>query len=202
MLQPRVSFLYKTGLRSRFARIFAGSAGIDPYSRRRRTCTRTSSAGARLPGKGSTTSTRFTRPRAGRFPENSILSHDLIESNFAALRAGDGRGSVRRVSRQVPRLREPRAPLDSRRLATPSRGSAGASRQPPDGCGTSVTAARQVEGLRQPPAERRLRRPGRAARARAGRCCRGRRGHGRSRRLRSSCCRWCSNSSTPRSAWC
>jgi cyclic beta-1,2-glucan synthetase len=32
VLQPRVSFLYRTGMRSRFARIFAGSAGIDPYS--------------------------------------------------------------------------------------------------------------------------------------------------------------------------
>ena len=32
VLQPRVSFLYRTGMRSRFARVFAGSAGIDPYS--------------------------------------------------------------------------------------------------------------------------------------------------------------------------
>ena len=32
VLQPRVSFLYRTGMRSRFARTFAGSAGIDPYS--------------------------------------------------------------------------------------------------------------------------------------------------------------------------
>src|SRR5262249_41734283 len=32
VLQPRVSFLYKTGWRSLFARLYAYSAGIDPYS--------------------------------------------------------------------------------------------------------------------------------------------------------------------------
>ena len=83
IIQPRVSFLYKSGLRSLFARIFAGSAGIDPYS------TATSDLYQDLFGTGSFTGKglydidAFQATAGHAFPENHILSHDLIESNFA-----------------------------------------------------------------------------------------------------------------------
>ncbi|MFO0880853.1 MAG: glucoamylase family protein [Gemmataceae bacterium] len=83
IFQPRVSFLYKTGWRSLFARLFAFSAGIDPYS------TAVSDTYMDLFGRGTFTGKGLYEidafeATAGRaFPENHILSHDLIESNFA-----------------------------------------------------------------------------------------------------------------------
>lgn len=83
VLQPRVSFLYRTGFRSHFARWFAGSVGIDPYS------SATSDTYMDLFGKGSFTGKglydvdAFAATVGQAFPENRILSHDLIESNYA-----------------------------------------------------------------------------------------------------------------------
>jgi cyclic beta-1,2-glucan synthetase len=83
LLQPRVSFLYRTGFRSWFAAIFAGSAGIDPYA------TAVSDTYMDLFGRGSYTGKGLYEidpfeATAGRaFPDNHILSHDLIESNYA-----------------------------------------------------------------------------------------------------------------------
>lgn len=83
VLQPRVSFLYRTGFRSFFARWFAGSTGIDPYS------SAASDTYMDLFGKGSFTGKglydvdAFAATAGMAFPENRILSHDLIESNYA-----------------------------------------------------------------------------------------------------------------------
>src|SRR5262249_43731818 len=83
VLQPRVSFLYEAGLRSLFARILAGLAGIDPYA------TAVSDVYMDLFGAGSFTGKglyhvdAFEAVTAPAFPEGHILSHDLIESNFA-----------------------------------------------------------------------------------------------------------------------
>ncbi|VTT97780.1 glycosyltransferase 36 : Cellobiose phosphorylase OS=Singulisphaera acidiphila (strain ATCC BAA-1392 / DSM 18658 / VKM B-2454 / MOB10) GN=Sinac_1249 PE=4 SV=1: Glycoamylase: CBM_X: Glyco_transf_36: GT36_AF: CBM_X: Glyco_transf_36: GT36_AF [Gemmataceae bacterium] len=83
VLQPRVSFLYKTGLRSRFARIFAGSAGIDPYSSASSDVYQDLFGWGTFTGKGLYDVDAFHATAGTAFPENSILSHDLIESNFA-----------------------------------------------------------------------------------------------------------------------
>ncbi|VTS01618.1 glycosyltransferase 36 : Cellobiose phosphorylase OS=Singulisphaera acidiphila (strain ATCC BAA-1392 / DSM 18658 / VKM B-2454 / MOB10) GN=Sinac_1249 PE=4 SV=1: Glycoamylase: CBM_X: Glyco_transf_36: GT36_AF: CBM_X: Glyco_transf_36: GT36_AF [Gemmata massiliana] len=83
ILQPRVSFLYKTGLRSRFARIFAGSAGIDPYSSASSDVYQDLFGWGTFTGKGLYDLDAFHATAGGAFPENSVLSHDLIESNFA-----------------------------------------------------------------------------------------------------------------------
>ena len=70
-----------------------GSRGCSPASRastrtraRSPTSTRTCSAKARSSARASTTSTRSTRRSAAGFPENRILSHDLLEGAYA--RAG------------------------------------------------------------------------------------------------------------------
>ena len=69
--------------RSLFARVWTGSAGIDPYT------AAVSDVYKDLFGTGSFTGKGHLRPRRVRsrrrrgFPENCILSHDLIEGNFA-----------------------------------------------------------------------------------------------------------------------
>jgi cyclic beta-1,2-glucan synthetase len=83
VLQPRVSFHLTATTRSRFSRLLAASAGIDPYA------TAVSDHYMDLFGSGSFTGKGIYDLRAfeaatGRtFPENHVLSHDLIEGNFA-----------------------------------------------------------------------------------------------------------------------
>jgi cyclic beta-1,2-glucan synthetase len=83
VLQPRVSFLYRTGMRSWFARIFAGSAGIDPYSSASSDVYQDLFGAGTFTGKGLYDVEAFAATAGRAFPENRILSHDLIESNFA-----------------------------------------------------------------------------------------------------------------------
>ncbi|WP_168219320.1 GH36-type glycosyl hydrolase domain-containing protein [Limnoglobus roseus] len=83
VLQPRVNFLYQTGFRSWFARLFAGSAGVDPYST---ACSDTYMdlfARGSFTGKGLYDIDAFADTAGEAFPDNRILSHDLIESNYA-----------------------------------------------------------------------------------------------------------------------
>jgi cyclic beta-1,2-glucan synthetase len=83
VLQPRVSISLPAARRTRFTRLLAGSAGIDPYT------TATSDVYQDLFGLGTFTGKGIYDVRAFEaatgpaFPENHILSHDLIEGNFA-----------------------------------------------------------------------------------------------------------------------
>ena len=83
VLQPRVTLSLVGARKSLFARIFAGSAGIDPY------VTAVSDVYQDLFGIGSFTGKgiydvdAFEAATGETFPENQILSHDLIEGNFA-----------------------------------------------------------------------------------------------------------------------
>jgi len=83
ILQPRVNINLPASARSLFARIFSTSAGIDPYT------TAVSDVYQDLFGLGSFTGKgiydvdAFEAAVGDRFPENTILSHDLIEGNFA-----------------------------------------------------------------------------------------------------------------------
>ncbi|MDQ3043492.1 MAG: carbohydrate-binding protein, partial [Acidobacteriota bacterium] len=79
VLQPRVGISLTSAARSRFARIFSGNTGFDPYT------TATSDVYQDLFGEGSFTGKglydvdAFEASLKGRVPENSILSHDLFE---------------------------------------------------------------------------------------------------------------------------
>ena len=84
ILQPRVSFLYRTGLRSLFARIYAGSAGLDPYASAVSDVYQDLFGRGTFTGKGLYDIDAFAATAGRAFPENRILSHDLIESNFAS----------------------------------------------------------------------------------------------------------------------
>ncbi len=86
ILQPRVGVSLPSAHRSLFAAIHSGHPGVDPYT------TAVSDVYQDLYGEGSFTGkgvydvATFERATAGRFPENTLLSHDLIEGNYA--RAG------------------------------------------------------------------------------------------------------------------
>jgi cyclic beta-1,2-glucan synthetase len=86
ILQPRVGVSLPSAHRSIFAAIHSGHPGVDPYT------TAVSDVYQDLYGEGSFTGKgvydveAFERATHGRFPENTLLSHDLIEGNYA--RAG------------------------------------------------------------------------------------------------------------------
>ncbi len=86
ILQPRVGVSLASAHRSRFATVHSGHPGVDPYT------TAVSDVYQDLYGEGSFTGKgiydveAFETATHGRFPENTLLSHDLIEGNYA--RAG------------------------------------------------------------------------------------------------------------------
>ncbi|HET6983395.1 MAG TPA: carbohydrate-binding protein, partial [Myxococcaceae bacterium] len=86
ILQPRVGISLPSANRTRFASIYSGHPGVDPYT------TAVSDLYQDLYGEGSFTGKgiydvdAFERATHGRFPPNTLLSHDLIEGSFA--RAG------------------------------------------------------------------------------------------------------------------
>ncbi len=83
ILQPRVGVAIASAYRTRFAAIHSGHPGVDPYT------TAVSDVYQDLYGEGSFTGKgiyevdTFERATKGRFPENALLSHDLIEGAFA-----------------------------------------------------------------------------------------------------------------------
>jgi cyclic beta-1,2-glucan synthetase len=83
VLQPRIELSLRGARQSPFARIFGGSAGLDPYT------TAVSDTYQDLFGQGSFTGKgiyeldAFEAATGNVFPDNHILSHDLIEGNYA-----------------------------------------------------------------------------------------------------------------------
>jgi cyclic beta-1,2-glucan synthetase len=83
VLQPRVSLSLLAATRSLFARLLASSAGIDPYT------TAVSDVYQDLFGRGTYTGKgiyhvdAFEASAGHALPDDRILSHDLIEGNYA-----------------------------------------------------------------------------------------------------------------------
>jgi cyclic beta-1,2-glucan synthetase len=83
IVQPRVGVSLPSAYRSRFAAIHSGHPGVDPYT------TAVSDLYQDLYGEGSFTGkgiydiNAFEEATRGRFPEDTLLSHDLIEGNYA-----------------------------------------------------------------------------------------------------------------------
>jgi len=86
ILQPRMGESLPSVNRSRYARLFGGEVGIDPYTRAVSDVYQDLFQEGSFIGKGIYDVDAFERALAGRFPENRILSHDLIEGCHA--RAG------------------------------------------------------------------------------------------------------------------
>jgi cyclic beta-1,2-glucan synthetase len=86
ILQPRVAVSLPGTKRSRYARMWGSDAGIDPYTRVVSDVYQDLFGEGSFIGKGIYEIDAFERTLRGRFPENRILSHDLIEGCYA--RAG------------------------------------------------------------------------------------------------------------------
>ncbi len=79
ILQPRVSISMESASRSLLARICSGQTGLDPYSKAVSDVYQDLYGRATYTGKGIYDVAAFTRALDGRFPDNALLSHDLIE---------------------------------------------------------------------------------------------------------------------------
>ena len=83
IVQPRVSVSLASANGSRYAAIFAGHPGVDPYTTAVSDVYQDLFSEGTYTGKGIYDVAAFEAATAGRFPENSLLSHDLIEGSFA-----------------------------------------------------------------------------------------------------------------------
>ncbi|HEX9108162.1 MAG TPA: hypothetical protein VF832_13060, partial [Longimicrobiales bacterium] len=86
ILQPRVAVSLPSAHRSRFATIFSGHPGVDPYTTAVSDVYQDLYREGSYTGKGIYDVDAFEQATLGRFPENTLLSHDLIEGSYA--RAG------------------------------------------------------------------------------------------------------------------
>ncbi len=86
ILQPRVAASLPGTNRSRYARLYGGEPGIDPYTRAVSDVYQDLFGEGSFIGKGIYDVDAFEHALGGRFPENRILSHDLLEGCYA--RAG------------------------------------------------------------------------------------------------------------------
>ena len=83
LLRPRVSVSMESAARSRLAQIFSGQTGFDPYATAVSDVYQDLHGQASFTGKGIYDLRAFDTAVGDRFPDNSILSHDLIEGEHA-----------------------------------------------------------------------------------------------------------------------
>ena len=172
ILQPRVAVSLPGTNRSRYARLHGGEPGIDPYTRAVSDVYQDVFGEGSFIGKGIYDVDAFERALNGRFPENRILSHDLLEGCYARAGLLSDVQLYEEYPVTLQRGREPPASLDSRRLAA-RRMAAGACprvRRAPRA--ESAVGAVAVEDFRQPAAQPRPRGVDSPAAARLGQRCR------------------------------
>lgn len=83
ILQPRVSVTTSSAAGSRFARIFAGHTGVDPYTTAVSDTYQDLFGEGTFTGKGLYDVDAFTSALKDRVPDNALLSHDLFEGLHA-----------------------------------------------------------------------------------------------------------------------
>jgi cyclic beta-1,2-glucan synthetase len=83
ILQPRVAVSLPGTNRSRYAMLFGSEAGIDPYTRAISDVYQDLFGEGSFVGKGIYEVDAFVVALKDRFPENRILSHDLLEGCYA-----------------------------------------------------------------------------------------------------------------------
>ncbi|MGD0458927.1 MAG: glucoamylase family protein [Terriglobia bacterium] len=79
IIQPRVSPSLPSTSASSFSRLFADAVGIDPYTKAVSDVNQDLAGEGSYHGKGIYDVRAFSRVLSGRFPEEWLLSHDLIE---------------------------------------------------------------------------------------------------------------------------
>ncbi|MCL2563994.1 MAG: hypothetical protein FWE08_08185 [Oscillospiraceae bacterium] len=82
LMQPRIGVDLKAAGRSDFTRIFAGQGGIDPYGSAASDVYQDLFHEGNFTGKGIFDVEAFSICLDGAFPENRILSHDLLEGAY------------------------------------------------------------------------------------------------------------------------
>ena len=82
ILQPRVGVSLPSAQRSRFVQLYSGDPGVDPYTRVVSDVYQDLFGEGSFIGKGIYDVDSFEQC-CGDFPENAILSHDLIEGAYA-----------------------------------------------------------------------------------------------------------------------
>ena len=85
LMQPRISISMESAGRSRLARIFSVQTGFDPYTTAVSDVYQDLHSRASFTGKGIYDLRAFHRALDGRFPENALLSHDLIEGEHTGV---------------------------------------------------------------------------------------------------------------------
>ena len=83
VLQPRIGLTLTGSARSWYVRIFGGEPGIDPYTRAVSDVYQDLFKEASFIGKGLYDLEAFGATLGERFPENRVLSHDLVEGSYA-----------------------------------------------------------------------------------------------------------------------
>ena len=83
ILQPRVGATMASLARTRFARLFGGQAGIDPYTRAVSDIYQDVFGEGSFIGKGIYDVDAVRRAVGGKLPDDRVLSHDLLEGAYA-----------------------------------------------------------------------------------------------------------------------
>ena len=83
ILQPRVAVSLPSNESTPFARLHGNEPGIDPYTRAISDVYQDIFGEGSFVGKGIYDVDAFEKALDGRFPENRILSHDLLEGSYA-----------------------------------------------------------------------------------------------------------------------
>lgn len=82
LMQPRIDFDSESSNRSLFSKIYTGQEGLDPYSNAISDVYQDLFGEGSFTGKGIYDLEVFQRTLKNTIPENSILSHDLLEGSF------------------------------------------------------------------------------------------------------------------------
>ena len=82
IIQPWISPSLPSATATRFARIFADSVGVDPYSQAISDLYQDIAGEGSYYGKGIYDVAAFHRVLGGRFPASTLLSHDLLEGAY------------------------------------------------------------------------------------------------------------------------
>jgi cyclic beta-1,2-glucan synthetase len=83
ILQPRIGISIQSAVRSRLARLYSGQTGFDIYTRAVSDVYQDLFGEGSFTGKGIYEVETLSHVLEDRFPENALLSHDLIEGAYA-----------------------------------------------------------------------------------------------------------------------
>ena len=121
ILQPRVTATLPAEQEaSIFQRVYSGSAGIDPYASAVSDVYQDLFGEGSYTGKGIYDLAVFEQALADRAPENTLLSHDLLEGTFARAGLVTDIELLRRVTVAVSGVGGTAAPVGPGRLAAPA----------------------------------------------------------------------------------